>query len=92
MLREELKQEIDNLSEEELVKLANFFTLVKLRPGDKQKNIDLKQQIYHNERAEEFKNLLPAAGTKVSHGLGEAMPGIETSKLDESELMQTRGW
>ena len=29
---------------------------------------------------------------KVSEDLGEAMPGIETSKLKESELLQTRGW
>jgi pyridoxal 5'-phosphate synthase pdxS subunit len=29
---------------------------------------------------------------KVSEELGEAMPGIETSKLAESELLQTRGW
>jgi pyridoxal 5'-phosphate synthase pdxS subunit len=29
---------------------------------------------------------------KVSEELGEAMPGIETSKLKESELLQTRGW
>jgi pyridoxal 5'-phosphate synthase pdxS subunit len=29
---------------------------------------------------------------KVSEDLGEAMPGIETSKLPESELLQTRGW
>jgi pyridoxal 5'-phosphate synthase pdxS subunit len=29
---------------------------------------------------------------EVSRGLGGAMHGIETSKLDESELMQTRGW
>src|SRR5436305_10703229 len=29
---------------------------------------------------------------KVSEDLGDAMPGIETSKLKESELMQTRGW
>ena len=28
----------------------------------------------------------------VSEELGEAMPGIETSKLKESELLQTRGW
>src|SRR5260370_21165244 len=28
---------------------------------------------------------------KVSEDLGDAMPGIETSKLKESELMQTRG-
>jgi len=29
---------------------------------------------------------------EVSRGLGEAMPGIETSKLPETELLQTRGW
>jgi pyridoxal 5'-phosphate synthase pdxS subunit len=29
---------------------------------------------------------------EVSRGLGQAMHGIETSKLAESELMQTRGW
>jgi pyridoxal 5'-phosphate synthase pdxS subunit len=29
---------------------------------------------------------------EVSQGLGDAMPGIETSKLPESELLQTRGW
>lgn len=29
---------------------------------------------------------------EVSKGLGRAMDGIETSKLPESELMQTRGW
>ncbi len=29
---------------------------------------------------------------KVSEELGEAMPGIETSKLTETELFQTRGW
>jgi pyridoxal 5'-phosphate synthase pdxS subunit len=29
---------------------------------------------------------------EVSKGLGEAMPGLETGKLPESELMQTRGW
>ena len=29
---------------------------------------------------------------EVSRGLGEAMHGIETSKLPDSELLQTRGW
>ncbi len=29
---------------------------------------------------------------RVSEELGEPMPGIETSKLDEKELLQTRGW
>jgi pyridoxal 5'-phosphate synthase pdxS subunit len=29
---------------------------------------------------------------KVSEDLGEAMPGIEISKIKESDLLQTRGW
>jgi pyridoxal 5'-phosphate synthase pdxS subunit len=29
---------------------------------------------------------------RVSEELGEAMPGIETSRLAEKELLQTRGW
>ena len=34
----------------------------------------------------------PDVLVKVSEELGDAMPGIETSKLKESELLQTRGW
>ena len=34
----------------------------------------------------------PEVLAKVSGELGEAMPGIETSKLAPSELLQTRGW
>ena len=34
----------------------------------------------------------PEVLAKVSGELGEAMPGIETSKLAPSELFQTRGW
>jgi pyridoxal 5'-phosphate synthase pdxS subunit len=34
----------------------------------------------------------PEVLVKVSEDLGEAMAGIETSKLDKSELLQTRGW
>jgi pyridoxal 5'-phosphate synthase pdxS subunit len=34
----------------------------------------------------------PAVLAEVSRGLGPAMSGIETSTLDESELLQTRGW
>ena len=34
----------------------------------------------------------PDVLAKVSEELGEAMPGIETSKLAPSELLQTRGW
>ncbi len=37
-----------------------------------------------------YKN--PDILVKVSEDLGEAMPGIETSKLKESDLLQTRGW
>lgn len=34
----------------------------------------------------------PEVLVEVSQGLGEAMPGIETSKLPPSELLQSRGW
>ncbi len=34
----------------------------------------------------------PDVLAKVSEDLGEAMPGIETSKLPEKDLLQTRGW
>jgi pyridoxal 5'-phosphate synthase pdxS subunit len=34
----------------------------------------------------------PDVLAKVSEGLGDAMPGIETSKLKDSDLLQTRGW
>ncbi|MFZ1057618.1 MAG: pyridoxal 5'-phosphate synthase lyase subunit PdxS [Candidatus Rokuibacteriota bacterium] len=34
----------------------------------------------------------PEMLAKVSEELGEAMPGIETSKLAEKDLLQTRGW
>jgi len=34
----------------------------------------------------------PEVLAKISEELGEAMPGIETSKLAEKDLLQTRGW
>jgi pyridoxal 5'-phosphate synthase pdxS subunit len=34
----------------------------------------------------------PDVLARVSEELGEAMPGLETSKLSERELLQTRGW
>jgi pyridoxal 5'-phosphate synthase pdxS subunit len=34
----------------------------------------------------------PKVVAEVSRGLGDAMHGIETAKLPESELLQTRGW
>jgi pyridoxal 5'-phosphate synthase pdxS subunit len=40
--------------------------------------------------AKNFQN--PAKLLEASRSLGEAMPGLEISKLAESELMQTRGW
>jgi pyridoxal 5'-phosphate synthase pdxS subunit len=40
--------------------------------------------------AKNFQN--PAKLLEASRALGDAMPGLEISKLAESELMQTRGW
>jgi pyridoxal 5'-phosphate synthase pdxS subunit len=40
--------------------------------------------------AKNFNN--PEALLEASRWLGEAMPGLDISKLPESELMQTRGW
>jgi pyridoxal 5'-phosphate synthase pdxS subunit len=34
----------------------------------------------------------PVKLLEASEELGDAMPGLEISKLHESELMQTRGW
>ena len=34
----------------------------------------------------------PVKLLEASEELGEAMPGLEISKMPESELMQTRGW
>jgi pyridoxal 5'-phosphate synthase pdxS subunit len=34
----------------------------------------------------------PKLVAEVSKGLGEPMPGLDTSKLSEAELLQTRGW
>jgi len=34
----------------------------------------------------------PEVLARVSRGIGQAMPGIETSKLREDEMLQTRGW
>jgi pyridoxal 5'-phosphate synthase pdxS subunit len=34
----------------------------------------------------------PEVVAKASEGLGEAMRGIDVSKLDAEELLQTRGW
>ena len=34
----------------------------------------------------------PEVVARVSEGIGEAMPGLDIAKLDEKELLQTRGW
>jgi pyridoxal 5'-phosphate synthase pdxS subunit len=34
----------------------------------------------------------PKEVLKASEGLGEAMPGLDVRRLDESDLLQTRGW
>ncbi|ELS03669.1 hypothetical protein Xen7305DRAFT_00033930 [Xenococcus sp. PCC 7305] len=54
MLREKLKQEIDKLSEEQLIKLSDFFAIIKLQSEENQQDNDLKQKISNEERAEEF--------------------------------------
>ena len=40
--------------------------------------------------AKNFNN--PEKLLEASRALGDAMPGLEISKLAEGELMQTRGW
>jgi pyridoxal 5'-phosphate synthase pdxS subunit len=42
------------------------------------------------QAAKNFNN--PEALLAASRALGEAMPGLDVSKMPESELMQTRGW
>jgi pyridoxal 5'-phosphate synthase pdxS subunit len=34
----------------------------------------------------------PEVIARVSEGIGEAMPGLDIAKLDEKDLLQTRGW
>jgi pyridoxal 5'-phosphate synthase pdxS subunit len=34
----------------------------------------------------------PEVVARVSEGIGEAMPGLDVAKLEEAELLQTRGW
>jgi pyridoxal 5'-phosphate synthase pdxS subunit len=34
----------------------------------------------------------PEVVARVSEGIGEAMAGLDVAKLDEAELLQTRGW
>ena len=34
----------------------------------------------------------PEVLARVSAGIGEAMPGLDIAKMDEKELLQTRGW
>jgi len=34
----------------------------------------------------------PEVVARVSEGIGEAMPGLDVTKLDQKELLQTRGW
>jgi len=40
-----------------------------------------------------FRNALdPDVLAKVSHGLGEPMPGLDIREIGEDRLLQTRGW
>jgi len=34
----------------------------------------------------------PEVVARVSEGIGEAMPGLDVAKMDEKDLLQTRGW
>jgi pyridoxal 5'-phosphate synthase pdxS subunit len=34
----------------------------------------------------------PEVVLRVSEGIGEAMPGLDIAKMDEKDLLQTRGW
>jgi pyridoxal 5'-phosphate synthase pdxS subunit len=34
----------------------------------------------------------PEIVARVSEGIGEAMPGLDVAKMDEKDLLQTRGW
>ena len=34
----------------------------------------------------------PKVLAELSEGIGEAMAGLDVAKMDESELLQTRGW
>jgi len=34
----------------------------------------------------------PEVVARVSGGIGEAMPGLDVAKMDEKDLLQTRGW
>jgi len=34
----------------------------------------------------------PEVVARASEGIGEAMPGLDVAKMEESELLQTRGW
>ena len=43
----------------------------------------MKAATYYND---------PVKLLEASEELGEAMPGLDISKLPERELMQTRGW
>jgi pyridoxal 5'-phosphate synthase pdxS subunit len=42
------------------------------------------------QAAKNFNN--PGKLLEASRSLGEAMPGLDISKIPESELLQTRGW
>ena len=42
------------------------------------------------QAAKNFNN--PEKLLEASRALGDAMPGLDISKLPESELLQTRGW
>jgi hypothetical protein len=68
MLREALKQEIDQLSDGQLARIAEFITLVKRQPQDASPQASLWQHTTPQERAQNFRawvEQLPKTGVSL---------------------------
>ena len=57
--------------------------IFKIEDPEARANAIVKAATYYND---------PEKLLEASEDLGEAMPGLDISKLPEAELMQTRGW
>jgi len=56
MLRENLKQELDKLNEEQLKKIADFITLIEVADKQIESSAPLWQKLTPQERAREFRD------------------------------------
>ncbi|NET62189.1 MAG: hypothetical protein F6K47_40600 [Symploca sp. SIO2E6] len=68
MLRDTLKQEIEQLSESQLRKVAEFITLVKLQTQDASKNVPFWQSATPAQRVQNFRawvEQLPKTGLSL---------------------------